>query len=548
MATLLQGRCTLTVMVSSRHFEALQFDFLQSEESINDEPGLAGMAADPPAVRSAPTDAGAMVGDTDEQQAPVSHPSSELVDMVARVKALARASESLEVRVPGALPEDAISVGEFYERVRHSLRKEFPTDVWVTGELRKVSVSKGNRYLELADRQAPADRPAATIDVACWSRDWPRIGAQLQSAGIDLTAGLVVRIRGRVTVWEGAAKVRFNMTDLDVEALVGGIAAARRRLLASLHSEGLVHANKRLPSPSVPLRVGVVTSASGEAYRDFTGALASSGYGFDIRLEASQVQGAEAPAQIARAIRRLHSFEPDLIVVVRGGGAKGDLAAFDHEQVARAIATSRFPVWTGVGHTGDRSVADEVAQQSCITPTACGEAVVALVRDYVETIDAKSHTIASKGRSALERSVSRVDDRKVRLERAARYELDSAAAGLMLARNRTRHGAMVVSERHGANLSMRCHRLASIARHGIEGCEDRLTNRRAMLQAFDPRRQLARGWSLTRGADGRVLRSVVDAARDEQIVTILSDGSVTSTVQSSSSHIPLASVPEPATP
>ncbi|MGH9172358.1 MAG: exodeoxyribonuclease VII large subunit [Acidimicrobiales bacterium] len=498
-------------MASSKPFEALQFDFSAPGEPAGDEP--------------------------------VPNASGDLIEMVARVKAMARASESLEVRGPGSTPDEAISVAEFYERVRYALRSEFPADLWVTGEIRKVTVSKGNRYLELADRQGSADRAPATIDVACWSRDWPHIGARLHSVGVELAAALVVRIRGRVGVWDGAAKIRFNMTDLDVEALVGGIAAARRRLLATLQQEGLLLANKHLPMPVVPLRIGVVTSAGGEAYRDFTGALKRSGFCFDVRLEATLVQGQDAPQQIARAMRRLRTFEPQLIVVVRGGGAKGDLAAFDSESVARAIVGSGVPVWTGVGHTGDMSVADELAQRSCITPTACGEAVVGAVRDYIEAVDAKAAAVGAKGRSALERSLNRIEDRRARLGRAARHEIDGAAAALVLARSHTRHGAVVVAERHSSNLSLQAQALSSTVRHGMAGCEERLANRRAMLQAFDPRRQLARGWSLTRGADGRALRSVGEASRGEQIVTIFSDGSVTSTVESSSSEIPLASVP-----
>jgi exodeoxyribonuclease VII large subunit len=315
--------------------------------------------------------------------------------------------------------------------------------------------------------------------------------------------------------------------------------------LATLQQEGLLNANKRLAPPLVPLRVGVVTSAGGEAYRDFTGALKRSGFAFDVRLESTLVQGPDAAAQIARAIRRLHSFEPHLIAVVRGGGAKGDLAAFDSEAVARAIVSSRVPIWTGVGHTGDLSVADEVAQRSCITPTACGEAVVAVVRQYAEMLEDRAASIAAKGRAALAGSVERVDDRRARLGRAARQELNRAASDLVLARNKARHGAIVVTERHSSNLSLRSQRLSTLASHALDSCEERLSNRQAMLQAFDPRRQMARGWSLTRRPDGKVLRSVAQLAAGEQIVTILADGSVISRVEDSSSEVPLASVPEP---
>jgi len=433
---------------------------------------------------------------------------------------------------PGATAEAALSVAEFYERVRSALRLEFPTEVWVTGEIRKVNLSKGNRYLELADHEfPPGGSRGAMLDVACWSRDWPLIGAELQSVGLELVAGLVVRIRGRVGVWDGAAKLRFSMTDLDVAALLGGIAAARRKLLLELEHEGLLDANRRLRAPLVPMRIGIVTSAGSEAYRDFTGQLERSGYGFAVRLEACLVQGPEAPQQIAGAIRRLHEFAPDVIVLVRGGGGRGDLAAFDSESVARAIATSRHPVWTGIGHTGDRSVADEVCQRALITPTGCGEAVVAAVTAYLEGIDSAAQAIASRGRAALDRAGERVDESRGRLARAARHELDQATSSLVLARRQVEHGAVIGLERNRATLERHAQELARISRHVLQGEEQQVGNLRSVLAAFNPRRQLARGWSLTRTVDGRVVRSVDELAPADKIVTVLADGNVTSRVE-----------------
>ena len=128
------------------------------------------------------------------------------------------------------------------------------------------------------------------------------------------------------------------MTALDVEALVGGIAAARRRLLGALAAEDLLEANRRLALPPVPLRVGLVTSPGSEAYRDFTGQLERSGYLFDVRFEPSRCRGPRHPPRSSPPSQGSRASSPQLVVLVRGGGAKGDLAAFDSELVARAIA------------------------------------------------------------------------------------------------------------------------------------------------------------------------------------------------------------------
>ena len=149
-----------------------------------------------------------------------------------------------------------------------------------------------------------------------------------------------------------------------------------------------------------------MTSPGSDAYRDFTAQLTRSGFNFAIRFEPSLVQGPDAPVQIANAIRRLQRLAPDVIVVVRGGGARGDLAAFDSQEVARAVATSRVQIWTGIGHTGDQSVADEVAARALITPTACGEALVAVVAEYLAALATRARQLASKGAASLEQAAA----------------------------------------------------------------------------------------------------------------------------------------------
>jgi exodeoxyribonuclease VII large subunit len=440
------------------------------------------------------------------------------------------------VQIRGASPDEALSIGEFYDRVRYALRAEFPGELWVTGEIRKVTVRNGHRYLELADRHASARGGAATLDVACWARDWPLIAAELQAVGLELTAGLVVRLRGRAQVWEGASRLRFAMTELDVASLLGGIAAARRRLIAHLDQEGLLLANRRLPLPPVPLRVGLVTSPGSDAYRDFTGQLTRSGFNFAVRFEPCLVQGPDAPVQIANAIRRLQRVVPDVIVVVRGGGARGDLAAFDSQEVARAVATSQVPVWTGIGHTGDQSVADEVAARALITPTACGEALVAVVAEFLAGLATRARQLASKGSASLDQAAAFAAGSRGRLAAAARHELDEAQSNLLVARSRAVRGAAVTAERQHSALSRRASRLHLTSERLMTSAEHRLAGQRASLDAFDPRQQLARGWSMTRTIDNRVLRSVDEAPQGTSIVTVLADGRLVSEVSMSAAN------------
>jgi exodeoxyribonuclease VII large subunit len=405
-----------------------------------------------------------------------------------------------------------------------------------------VTTSRGHRYLELADhvdltagpgadggnavRYGPAGRSqAATLEVACWARDWPVVQYELQAVGVELVPGLVVRVRGKVSVWEGGSKVRFTMTALDVEALVGGIAAARRRLLGALAAEDLLEANRRLPLPLVPLRVGLVTSPGSEAYRDFTGQLERSGYRFEVRFEPSTVQGPEAPAQIVAALSRLRELEPHLVVIVRGGGAKGDLAAFDSEPVARAIAAASFPVWTGIGHTGDRSVADEVAHQALVTPTQCGEALVAVVAGYLEGVDRRARLLAQRVEARLELASRALAGSSASLARCGRQALERSGLQLRSAEARIGNAALVTIERSQGRLVNRAQRLSRPSSQHLATQAQLIAHKRELLQLLDPSHQLRRGWSLTRGEDGKVVRVAADLRRGEKLVTTFAEGS-----------------------
>ncbi|MHB1986892.1 MAG: exodeoxyribonuclease VII large subunit [Acidimicrobiales bacterium] len=550
-------------MARKRAVEPLTFDFGIEDETL----GASTSGTDPgPAPRSRP--------DSSPEAAPATAGptrAERLPGLDRRVQGLQLAREALASGRPpdlatrigferGSFPEDptgagsdsALSVGAFYERLRLALRSEFPDEVWVTGEIRKVTVSKGHRYIELADHDPDtalslsaldhagaaggagyANRGStASLEVACWSREWPTIAAALAGVGVELAPGLVVRVRGRVSVWEAGARVRFSMSDIDVEALVGGIAAARRKLLAALQAEGLIDANRQLPEPLVPLRVGLVTSASSEAYRDFTGQLERSGLGFRVRLETSLVQGQDAPLQIAEAIGRLQAADLDVIVVVRGGGAKGDLAAFDHEAVARAIVTSRYPVWTGIGHTGDRSVADEIAHRALVTPTACGEALVDAVLGYLGALGARGLKILTAAIRAVDATSRELASRRSDLSRAARQEITNAESVLSRARARAERGAALAVERCESSVSRRRGRLVALAARELSAASHQVASQGAMLQALDPKRQLERGWSLTRAADGSVVRSVADVTAGDELTTVVVDGPIVSVAQS----------------
>jgi exodeoxyribonuclease VII large subunit len=273
---------------------------------------------------------------------------------------------------------------------------------------------------------------------------------------------------------------------------------------------------------------------------------------FDVRVAPSQVQGRQAAASVATAVRRLQSENRDVIVVVRGGGSKADLATFDAESVARAIAGSTVPVWTGIGHTGDQSVADEVANRSFITPTECGQELVRMAVDYWATgLDAGT-VVARLARESLARADHLLDRRRHATVTGTRTQLDRHADRLAHRTGSLRSSVRSQVETHERTLVAKGSGLSRSALRSVGAGEDVLVARRRrlatepgrrlanedlrvaqwrrLLGAYDYQRQLERGYSVTRDADGRVVRSATGIGSGDLLFTRLSDGVVVSAV------------------
>ena len=263
-----------------------------------------------------------------------------------------------------------------------------------------------------------------TLNVKCWRSSWAPLRHGLAKQGIELAEGMVVVLRGALDLYRAKGEISLILAEVDVTALLGRLAAQRSLLLRTLESEGLLRRNAALPMPDVPLHVGLVASRDTEGCRDFLGQLRGSGFGFRVSHVPVTVQGPAAAASIARAVTALSRSDCDVIALVRGGGARADLAAFEHEAVARAVAVATKPVFTGIGHTGDETVADIVAARVCITPTECGQHIVAATaRWWAGNVAGPAQLLARRVPAFLGDAQARDRQARGRLTAAARQQL-----------------------------------------------------------------------------------------------------------------------------
>ncbi len=433
------------------------------------------------------------------------------------------------------------SIGGVYEQVEGALNQAFPRNrhLWVRGEIQHVSDHRsGHLYLSLVDPEDAGGRRdrsrggVPTLSVKCWRSSWAPLRHGLSKQGIELCEGMVVVLRGSLDLYRAKGEISLILAEVDVTALLGQLAARRAQLLQTLEAEGLLRRNASLPLPEVPLHVGLVASPGTEGCSDFLGQLTGSGFGFRVSHVRVTVQGPGAPSSIARAVTALSRSDCDVIAVVRGGGARADLAAFENEAVVRAIATATKPVLTGIGHTGDETLADIVAARACITPTECGQLIVEDTRHWwTRHVAEPAALLARRVPSFLNDAQARDAQARSRLTGAARQQLRVHRGALARKGFSLRRAAPDRLVSNSAQLRAQAARLGPLSLGHLGRQDERVQSWRRLLAAYDVERQLERGYSLTLTAEGQLVRSAAALAEDQQIVTRFADGTVRSRVQ-----------------
>jgi exodeoxyribonuclease VII large subunit len=456
-------------------------------------------------------------------------------------------------------PEPTLTVGELHAAVRRILAPRFNRRAWVRGEVRDLNEHgrSGHLYFTLCEPGRGRRGRDATLRAACWSTTWTAVRRSLRRAGVALADGNEVRVGGRIEL-NDSAQLTFVVEVVDVDALVGRLARARAELCTALREEGLWDANRSLPLSPLPLRIGLVGAPGSQGFADFRGALEASGFGFSVTVAPAVVQGPQAPASIASAFRALRVAHErgvglDLVVAIRGGGSKSDLAPFDSEIVARALAASPVPVWTGVGHTDDRSVADELAHHCFPTPTALAHGLVTVVSEADaavaararrvtraahgllsaarDTVGAHQRHLRSTGRAAVRAEHRRVVHESLRVEQAARAALVRADAGVG-ARTAALAPSRVLAAlgRADARVASQALAVRNRSRAALRMAGSEVERRRVALAGLDPERILELGYSLTRRDDGALVREASALRPGDTLVTQFARGTTRSRV------------------
>jgi len=426
-----------------------------------------------------------------------------------------------------------ISVSRFTSLLKDVLEENF-SHVWLEGELSNLSQpASGHLYFTLKDS-------GAMLRCVMF-----RSSAKALKFRLDEGQSLIVR--GRVSVYDQRGEYQLICEYLEPRG-AGALQLAFMQLKERLAAEGLFDESRKRPLPVMPRRVGVVTSASGAAIHDILNVLGRRFAALEVLLYPVRVQGEGAGAEIVQAIDDLNRLQAaDVLIVGRGGGSLEDLWAFNEEAVARAVARSRIPVISAVGHETDWTICDFVADLRAPTPSAAAELVCASSEELLQRLEGLQHRLqqAMQGQLALaQRRLEglgralhdpslllghlgqRIDDLSERLDNGLRNLL--ARRREQLARLEQGLAGQHPSVRV-AGLRQRLILLSEQAERRVTALLDRLSREQgeaiARLDTLSPLQTLARGYSVVEAvSDGSVLRDVDQLTAGQQLRLRLARG------------------------
>jgi len=450
-----------------------------------------------------------------------------------------------------------LTITEINAAVREMLEGVF-SDVWLQGEISNFKAhGSGHFYFSLKDSRAQ-------ISAVMFRGNNVRLRFRPED-------GLSVLARGVVSLYEARGSYQINVSWMEPLG-AGSLQLAFEQLKARLKEEGLFDADRKRPIPGFPRRIGVVTSPTGAALRDILNVLERRAAGLDVLIAPCRVQGEGAAQEIAAAVGMLNAHaDPqrplDAIIVARGGGSLEDLWAFNEEIVARAIAASRLPVISAVGHETDFTIADFTADLRAPTPSAAAELVVMSREELVSRVGSsrvrlghaarrlvlerrnRVHALArsrafARVESALASARQRSDEALMKIGNLLLGILGGARRRLGVATERLSPRSLkaeVASRRGTLRVSSELLHRAVVAR--LRALREELSSREALLQSLSPLSVLERGYAICQlPATGAVITSAHEVSPGDEVRVRLARGrleaNVTRTSDGESEPVP----------
>jgi exodeoxyribonuclease VII large subunit len=405
---------------------------------------------------------------------------------------------------------------------------------WVTAEIASINVRRGHCYLNLIEKDPGSAFPKAEMKAIIWQNNYARINEKFASVtGFDLKQDISILF---LTTLNYSPRYGFSLNIIDIkgEYTLGEMMLERQQTIALLIQNKLYELNKNIAFPDVPQRIAALSASDSKGFEDFQNVLNTNphGYQFCVKLFPVLLQGNKAAESIAQQLKTIEQQKEafDIVILVRGGGGNVDLHCFNAYILAEAIAKCSLPVITGIGHTTDYTVADEVAAIHKETPTAVAQFIVSECRRFEEMIseqslklgqmvirllDDEEHYLEKTSHAIQLKPLHLVQYEKVSMSRSSAILSTNAMAMLKVA-----HSSIESTKKE---MNSGLHRFFQKETDLFPGLEK-------LIKANDPMLLLKKGYSLTR-LRGKIIHEISQLKEGDDIETLVSGGTIQSKVQ-----------------
>lgn len=422
----------------------------------------------------------------------------------------------------------AITLSELTQRITSLITRATELrNVWVTAEISDLHAKPGSHcYLELVAKDE-AGRTTDKIRATIWAQTFSRLNAQFKvETGSALSSGMKVMVL--VTVgFHGAYGLAANITAINPSYTMGDLLARRNEILQRLQREGVLTLNRELPWCDVPLRIAIISAQTAAGYGDFVNQLFNNPHRlrFSATLFPAYMQGENAVPTVIGALEQIaeRDEEFDCVVIIRGGGATTDFAAFENYDLASHIAQFPLPIIVGIGHERDVTVLDYVANMRVKTPTAAAEWLIDRGEQALERLSDFAHSIHTQASLLIAQANERLAYAEGALPHLPLTALEAMRQRVnMLASNLTQRATAITMPQHN-RLAAYTAQLSAIPFNSIGLNKQSLKSKEEILAVLSPTATLRRGYTITR-FNGKALTSATDIPKGSIIETTFKDG------------------------
>lgn len=403
----------------------------------------------------------------------------------------------------------SFSVSQYNTAIQRRLA-EVP-NVWVQGVITQLRVRDPMVYLTLAEFKSGEERPVATLELSCWSKEWRNFESRFEqlSRPVKIEVDLKVSLLVKADYYVPWGKFQPRILEINADFTLGELALTREKILQNLRKDGLLDLNRQRPMPQPALRIGLITAPNSAAYHDFCQTLDYSPFAFYIIPFFAKMQGDQCAQTIVKMIEQIDFETIDVLCIIRGGGAKTDLVYFDNEELCRKIATAPVPVLTGIGHQIDTSIADMVAWENRITPTDCARFLIEIAAISWNRLIRLSQELREISLSKIHRARNKPELLSQRVRQEWHYRSSKLHQQLSFTGQRLRFAT-----------EKRCHTTLNQIQHY-----------QTQLQLLDPRTLFAKGWTITIDPETRQRISLQKLREGQEIETLGHGGRIKSKIE-----------------